>query len=109
EALSSPLNGNGICPGTATVATGSAVTTVGGRFGPAQTSTVPLITEILPALQFGDVNIAGDIPIGGSIKVSGSFPVYGVVSVEGAVPSTGTAIVNAGGGMSASIYEPGRK
>lgn len=89
------------------MATGSAVTTVGGILGPAQTTTVPLITEILPALQFGDVNVAGDIPIGGSIKVSGSFPVYGVVSVDGAVPSTGTALINAGGGMMASVYEPG--
>ncbi|XP_041988599.1 uncharacterized protein LOC121739995 [Aricia agestis] len=53
----------------------------------------PTLQEIVPALQFGDINMAGEMPIGGTIKVRGCFPVYGIVGVDGIVPSLGSAIV----------------
>lgn len=53
----------------------------------------PVISEVVPSLQYGDVNMAGELPIGGTIKVSGCFPVYGMVAVDGNVPSSGTAVV----------------
>ncbi|CAG9784769.1 unnamed protein product [Diatraea saccharalis] len=63
---------------------------------PASAQPVPLVTEILPNLQFGEVNVDGEIPVGGMIKVSGSFPVFGSVSLDGTVPSFGTAYVDTG-------------
>ncbi|KAF9805608.1 hypothetical protein SFRURICE_020993, partial [Spodoptera frugiperda] len=59
----------------------------------------PIITEIVPSLQFGDITVSGDLPIGGSIKVKGVFPVYGTVTLDGALPSSGTAVVNTGCGV----------
>ncbi|CAK1548913.1 unnamed protein product [Leptosia nina] len=53
----------------------------------------PIISEVVPSLQYGDVNMAGELPIGGTIKVSGCFPVYGMIAVDGNVPSSGTAVV----------------
>ncbi|CAH2083979.1 unnamed protein product [Euphydryas editha] len=53
----------------------------------------PMISEIIPSLQFGDITMSGDLPVGGTIKVCGCFPVYGMVSVDGSVPSAGTAVV----------------
>ncbi|PZC72314.1 hypothetical protein B5X24_HaOG211325 [Helicoverpa armigera] len=58
----------------------------------------PIITEIVPSLQFGDVTVTGDLPIGGSIKVKGVFPVYGTVALDGGLPTSGTAVVNTGCG-----------
>lgn len=54
----------------------------------------PIISEVVPALSFGDITMSGDMPIGGTIKVRGCFPVYGMVAVDGAVPSAGTAYVS---------------
>ncbi|CAG4963833.1 unnamed protein product [Colias eurytheme] len=54
----------------------------------------PVISELVPSLQYGDINMVGDLPIGGTIKVSGCFPVYGMISVDGNVPSSGTAVVS---------------
>ncbi|KAJ8707166.1 hypothetical protein PYW08_011300 [Mythimna loreyi] len=56
----------------------------------------PVITEIVPSLQFGDISVTGDLPVGGSIKVKGMFPVYGTVALDGGLPSCGTAVVNTG-------------
>ncbi|CAD0206581.1 unnamed protein product [Chrysodeixis includens] len=56
----------------------------------------PVITEIVPTLQFGDMSVSGDLPVGGSIRVKGMFPVYGSVVVDGSLPSSGTAVVNTG-------------
>ncbi|CAH4032637.1 uncharacterized protein LOC123715375 [Pieris brassicae] len=53
----------------------------------------PVISEVVPSLQYGDINMAGELPIGGTIKVSGCFPVYGMVAVDGNVPSSGSAVV----------------
>ncbi|XP_047541567.1 uncharacterized protein LOC125074316 isoform X1 [Vanessa atalanta] len=53
----------------------------------------PIISEIVPSLQYGDITMGGDLPIGGTIKVCGCFPVYGMVTVDGSVPSAGTAVV----------------
>ncbi|XP_050359091.1 uncharacterized protein LOC126779216 [Nymphalis io] len=53
----------------------------------------PIISEIVPSLQYGDITMGGDLPIGGTIKVCGCFPVYGMVTVDGSVPSAGTAFV----------------
>ena len=53
----------------------------------------PVISEIVPSLQYGDITMSGDLPIGGTIKVCGCFPVYGMINVDGNVPSTGTAVV----------------
>ncbi|CAB3241660.1 unnamed protein product [Arctia plantaginis] len=66
-------------------------------------SATPVITEIVPSLQFGEITVAGDLPVGGSIRVKGCFPVYGTVAVDGGLPSAGTAIVNTGGGVLAQI------
>ncbi|XP_038217585.1 uncharacterized protein LOC119836353 [Zerene cesonia] len=54
----------------------------------------PCISEVVPNLQYGDINMVGDLPIGGTIKVSGCFPVYGMIAVDGNVPSSGTAVVS---------------
>ena len=62
----------------------------------------PVITEIVPSLQFGDISVTGDLPVGGSIKVKGVFPVYGTVALEGGLPSCGSAVVNAGSGVPAN-------
>ncbi|XP_039748468.1 uncharacterized protein LOC120625458 [Pararge aegeria] len=51
------------------------------------------ISELMPSLQFGDITVAGDLPIGGTIKVCGCIPVYGMINVDGTVPSAGTAVV----------------
>lgn len=32
---------------------------------------------------------------------------YGVVAVDGAVSSAGTAVINTGGGLVATVFEPG--
>ncbi|XP_026745275.1 uncharacterized protein LOC113506647 [Trichoplusia ni] len=56
----------------------------------------PVITEIEPSLQFGDMSVTGELPVGGSIRVKGIFPVYGSVVVDGSLPSSGTAVVNTG-------------
>lgn len=53
----------------------------------------PVISEIIPSLQYGDITMSGDLPIGGTIKVCGCFPVYGMINVDGSLPSTGTAVV----------------
>ncbi|CAH0716995.1 unnamed protein product, partial [Brenthis ino] len=53
----------------------------------------PIISEIIPSLQYGDITMSGDLPIGGTIKVCGCFPVYGTINVDGSLPSTGTAVV----------------
>ncbi|XP_046974712.1 uncharacterized protein LOC124540985 [Vanessa cardui] len=53
----------------------------------------PMISEIVPSLQYGDITMGGELPIGGTIKVCGCFPVYGMVTVDGSVPSAGTAVV----------------
>nr|XP_034838676.1 uncharacterized protein LOC117994815 [Maniola hyperantus] len=53
----------------------------------------PVLSELMPSLQFGDVTVAGDLPIGGTIKVSGCIPVYGMIALDGIVPSAGTAVV----------------
>ncbi|OWR49990.1 Hdd1 protein [Danaus plexippus plexippus] len=53
----------------------------------------PIISDIVPSLQYGDITMTGDLPIGGMIKVCGCFPVYGMVNVDGSLPSAGTAIV----------------
>ncbi|XP_030022355.2 uncharacterized protein LOC115441634 [Manduca sexta] len=108
-----------LVPGLPTVAAGSAVTTVTSlpinglatsvfpEYAPVQTTQVtPLVTEIVPALQFGDITVTGDMPIGGTIKVSGCFPVYGTVAVDGTMPSAGTAIINTGGGFVTQVIEP---
>uniref|UniRef100_A0A2A4JC86 Uncharacterized protein n=1 Tax=Heliothis virescens TaxID=7102 RepID=A0A2A4JC86_HELVI len=63
-----------------------------------QETGAPIITEIVPSLQFGDVTVTGDLPIGGSIKVKGVFPVYGTVALDGGLPTSGTAVVNTGCG-----------
>lgn len=54
----------------------------------------PMISEIIPSLQYGDITMNGDLPVSGTIKVCGCFPVYGMVSVDGRVPSAGTAVVD---------------
>ncbi|KAJ8704488.1 hypothetical protein PYW07_011676 [Mythimna separata] len=56
----------------------------------------PVITEIVPSLQFGDISVTGDLPVGGSIKVKGVFPVYGTVALDGGLSSCGSAVVNTG-------------
>ncbi|XP_045782582.1 uncharacterized protein LOC123879089 [Maniola jurtina] len=53
----------------------------------------PVLSELMPSLQFGDVTVAGDLPIGGTIKVCGCIPVYGMITLDGIVPSAGTAVV----------------
>ncbi|XP_022834917.1 uncharacterized protein LOC111362477 [Spodoptera litura] len=63
----------------------------------------PIITEIVPSLQFGDITVSGDLPIGGSIKVKGVFPVYGTVTLDGALPSSGSAVVNTGCGVVSQV------
>ncbi|RVE47040.1 hypothetical protein evm_008322 [Chilo suppressalis] len=63
---------------------------------PASAQAVPLVTEILPSLQFGEINVDGDMPVGGMIKISGTFPVFGSVALDGTVPSYGTAYVDTG-------------
>lgn len=105
-------------PATPTVATGSALTTVTSmpgcmgsslfpEYAPVQTSQVtPLMTEIVPSLQFGDITVTGDMPVGGTIKVSGCFPIYGMVAVDGNMASAGTAVINTGGGFVTQIIEP---
>lgn len=55
-----------------------------------------IVSELVPNLQYGDVSLSGDLPIGGTIKVCGSFPVYGMVAVDGTLPSIGSAVVNTG-------------
>lgn len=67
----------------------------------------PMISEIFPNLQYGDINVNGDLPIGGTVKVRGSFPVYGIVQVDGSLPSVGTAIVNSECGYASQAVEPG--
>ncbi|XP_013175710.1 PREDICTED: uncharacterized protein LOC106123848 [Papilio xuthus] len=54
----------------------------------------PTISELVPSLQYGDMTMGGDLPIGGTIKVCGCFPVYGMIAVDGALPSAGTAVVD---------------
>ncbi|CAH2056317.1 unnamed protein product, partial [Iphiclides podalirius] len=54
----------------------------------------PTISELVPSLQYGDLTMGGELPIGGTIKVCGCFPVYGMIAVDGALPSAGTAVVD---------------
>ncbi|XP_053621356.1 uncharacterized protein LOC128681472 [Plodia interpunctella] len=81
---------------------GSVAQTVAPSYHPGwqlSAAKAPLVTEIVPNLQFGDISLDGDLPVGGSIKISGTFPVYGYVGVDGAVPSHGTAYVDTGNGL----------
>jgi hypothetical protein len=55
---------------------------------------VPIITEVEPNLQIGDISVGGDMPISGSIKISGMFPVFGTIGVDGKLPTHGTAYVD---------------
>ncbi|XP_004933650.1 uncharacterized protein LOC101740664 [Bombyx mori] len=128
--LSLPMSGNG-CLGSnlyspygsslyiPTVATGNGQATVTSLpncfspatgfpdYGPVRTNQVtPLVTEIVPSLQFGDISVTGDMPIGGTIKVSGCFPVYGTVAVDGNMPSSGKAVINTGGGFVTQYIDP---
>ncbi|KAJ0170272.1 hypothetical protein K1T71_014200 [Dendrolimus kikuchii] len=101
-----------------TIANGNAVTTMTSLpspfasslfpdYGPVTTTQVaPLVTEIVPALQFGDITVTGDMPVGGTIKVSGCFPIYGMVAVDGNVPTAGTAVINTGGNFVTQVIEP---
>ncbi|KAL0859072.1 hypothetical protein ABMA27_010919 [Loxostege sticticalis] len=61
---------------------------------PASAQSVPLVTEILPSLHFGELGVDGDMQVGGMIKISGTFPVFGNIAVDGSVPSHGTAYVD---------------
>ncbi|CAG4957847.1 unnamed protein product [Parnassius apollo] len=54
----------------------------------------PTISELVPSLQYGDITMGGELPIGGTIKVCGCFPVYGMIAVDGALPSAGSAVVD---------------
>ncbi|CAK1593193.1 unnamed protein product [Parnassius mnemosyne] len=54
----------------------------------------PTISELVPSLQYGDLTMGGELPIGGTIKVCGCFPVYGMIAVDGALPSAGSAVVD---------------
>ncbi|XP_059062436.1 uncharacterized PPE family protein PPE16-like [Achroia grisella] len=63
------------------------------------TQLAPMVTEIVPSLQFGELSLDGALPVGGTIKVSGTFPVYGMIGVDGSIPSHGTAFIDTGNGL----------
>ncbi|XP_031770339.2 uncharacterized protein LOC116413755 [Galleria mellonella] len=65
----------------------------------ANTQLSPVVTEIVPSLEFGDLTIDGALPVGGVIKVKGTFPVYGVIGVDGSLPSYGMAYIDTGNGL----------
>ncbi|XP_060808585.1 uncharacterized protein LOC132903736 [Amyelois transitella] len=85
-----------------TVLSGTVSQTVAPTYNPGwqlAAAQAPLVTEIVPSLQFGEISLDGDLPVGGSIKISGTFPVYGYVGVDGTIPSYGTAYVDTGNGL----------
>ncbi|XP_063835902.1 uncharacterized protein LOC135085048 [Ostrinia nubilalis] len=102
QALSFPTSKSSNVPVTtsvvpSTVLSGTASQLVAPGFSPnwpASAQNVPLVTEILPSLQLGEMSVDGEMPVGGMIKITGTFPVFGNIAVDGSVPSHGTAYVD---------------
>ncbi|XP_072937550.1 uncharacterized protein [Epargyreus clarus] len=98
-----PCNGPGV-PINNGLALGNALGANGIVPNPGSLSLAGMPINAVSPIGYGDVAVAGELPVGGSTAVVGNVPIIGFVTFEGIVPAGGTVSLVSNCGCNSPVY-----